>query len=429
MDRLDFPRRIQIQTINLCNYACRMCPYPAAAEGARLARMDEALFRRVIQEVREAQRKVKLSLMLQNEPLLDRRFLEFLRHAHDAADAVESVSTVTNGSTLGPALLDELTSLERLRLTVSVNANDPATYLEIHKRDFWQRIHGLLAGWQGRRERVRLSFVFDRKSVHDAVEFQRYWREQGYAIRLVAINARVDSLPGSQLFHQVDEEFGHCTYPVDTLSVLVDGTVILCCNDWEHRLRFGNLHHSSISEVWNSPAFLEYRQASIDGEIRKFPICKGCDYPTRSADRIRLEALVADTDTAPGWSAGEGAPGVLEHVTEVRPTAGGRSRALLVWDLREAEGSVLAFSFDGPPTPVAEDVHLRLNIGISDTCSFSSMDPVWCPGRLQPLPAVQALEGFAPVRITLDRRSSEYRFFHWYCADWRAPAQAAVSFQ
>ena len=80
-----FPRKIQIQTHNRCNFACSMCPYEAAAHLVSRVQMDKDLLRKIIGEVAAENEHVELCLMLQNEPLLDRRFLDFLDDAHSGS--------------------------------------------------------------------------------------------------------------------------------------------------------------------------------------------------------------------------------------------------------------------------------------------------------------------------------------------------------
>ena len=408
MTTAGFPGKLQIQTVDSCNYLCPMCPYPEQApEPGRVQQLPEALFRRLIEEVRGAERTVKLCLMLQNEPFLDRRFFDFLEYAHDAVDAITSISTVTNGSLLDEAQLDRLAAYERVYLTISINATDRERYRRIHGRDFWDRIHGRLTRWAGPRERVRLSFVLDADSVEEARRFQTYWRGLGYNTRLMPINSRVDSADVARV-HDLDDAYGHCHYPVDTLNVLVDGTVILCCNDWRHEQRFGDLKRQTIAEVWNAPALERRRRAAIEGTLREFPMCRGCDYPIRSSQRLKLEAMVADLPARAPVAAGR----VLPHVTHVRLSSG-ESRSVVVFDVDPGRGTV-GLLFEGPP-PGDVTGALELVIGHSGAFNFGSLEPIWCRGTLR---MGEARDGVAPAEMALDRSSDEFRFLPWYHADW-----------
>lgn len=43
--RPSFPRVIELQTVNRCNAACPMCPYPVTTATMARERMDDAPFR------------------------------------------------------------------------------------------------------------------------------------------------------------------------------------------------------------------------------------------------------------------------------------------------------------------------------------------------------------------------------------------------
>lgn len=412
---LDFPSKIQIQTINLCNYACPMCPYPDLSEGRVRSTLDVDLFYKIVAEVRAAKRRVKLCLMLQNDPLLDRRFVEFLDYAHAADDAISSISTVTNGSALTDELLDRLVSYERFHLTISVNATDRERYLKIHGRDLWDRVHGLLTTWEGSREKVRLSFVLDSASLDEGRNFQSYWQGEGYQTRLVPLNSRINAVSDEGALHFIDEDYGYCHYPVDTLNVLADGGVILCCNDWEHKQRFGSVKESSISEVWNARKMKSFREAALEGRLRKFPMCKGCDYPMRSSERMRLETMVAGAPLVQIGSSNRGR--LAEHVASVRLSEGAAPVPVFVRDIDAERGVIHGFAAGAAGIDEA-DVSFEFRIGHSGAFSFGSLDPVWCPGKLSSGGDGVGIDEVTPVRVALDPEAPQFKFFQWYYADW-----------
>ncbi|MDQ3973519.1 MAG: radical SAM protein [Actinomycetota bacterium] len=414
-----FPQKIQVQTQNRCNFACSMCPYPALAPEQDQVQMESELFCRLVDEVAAANAQVQLCLMLQNEPLLDRRFVDFLDYAHGATDAIVSVSTVTNGSTLTPQLLDRLMRYERFKLTISVNATEAQRYKAVHGRGVWERISGLLTGWHGQRDRVRVSFVVDADSVEEGTAFHRFWRAQGYATRFVPMNSRVDTLPGDRGLSLVEADFGFCHYPVDTLTVLADGSVILCCNDWRHEPSFGNLHDTTVAELWNHPELSRLRAAAIDGRLRQASaMCRQCDYPMRSARRVRLEALIKGSPDPRRDGAGR-----LGHASTVVLEPDGKALPVWVWDI-VPEAATVAGLLTALPDHLPADVSFEMRIGHEGLFDFGGLGSVWCPGRMALLDGAQRVAEAVPAIITLDRRAPAFRFFSWYTEDWSLPESA-----
>jgi radical SAM protein with 4Fe4S-binding SPASM domain len=423
----DYPHKIQLQTLDSCNFACPMCPYPGLPAGRERTRMDPNLLTRIIEDVRTAGRRIRLCLMLQNEPLLDRRFTALLAEAHDADDVIESVATVTNGSTLTEELLDRLTAYDRFHLTVSVNATDPERYREVHGVDRFARLDGVLSSWKGPRRRFRLSYVVERATIGDARRFVERREEQGYATRLVPILGRVDAVPVDVGRRIASDEYGSCHYPLDTLNVLADGRVILCCNDWGHDSSFGDLTTQSVSEVWNHPALVAIRQQSIEGRIREASeVCRKCDYPMRSAVRMELEsACGSEPDPA------ESPFGIVEHTTEL--IVGRRtSTPVVVFDIDPVAARVRCavdrrhWSLDGPTTA---ECRLRLNIAHGDRFSFGSLTPTWCPGTVRVVDDRAAGDDeIVLLAVELDSHAPERRLLDYYATDWtRSASRSGVA--
>ncbi len=413
-----FPSKIQLQTINRCNYACPMCPYPTLVAPNGKVQLPTELYHRLLAEVREEGARVKLCLMLQNEPLLDKRFIEMLETAHRAEDSIASVSTVSNGSVLSRELLDQLMAFDRFYLTISVNASDRERYQRIHGKDLWQKIHRLLTGWQGQRDRVRLSFVVDDHSVSEARRFREYWGSLGYAIRFVPIFARVDTLAVEAPMTAVETSYGHCHYPVDTLTVLADGGVIMCCNDWQHEDRFGNLNEMSIKELWNQPDWVAVRRSAIAGTLRRDrEMCRSCDYPLRSSTRMQLEARLSTDE--PDASDGS----FQSHGTHLRPR-GGRSRVpLLVYHLDPADGTVYALVERGRGA-LPRLAELELRIGHRGSFNFGSLESMWCRAEVEAFDQGPQTHDTRTVKIRLDHGDPAFGLLPWYRADWQLAPEA-----
>jgi hypothetical protein len=140
-------------------------------------------------------------------------------------------------------------------------------------------------------------------------------------------------------------------------------------------------------------------------------MCRGCDYPIRSSQRVRLEAMVADLPAPAPVASGR----ITPHVTHVRLSSG-ESRSVVVFDVDPSRGTV-GLLFEGPP-PEEPAGALQLVIGHSGAFNFGSLEPIWCRGTLR---LGQARGGVAPAEMDLDRNSDAFRFLPWYYADW-APA-------
>ena len=53
-----------------------------------------------------------------------------------------------------------------------------------------------------------------------------------------------------------------------------DGSVFLCTQDWNRKLKSGNLNENSIMEIWNSKVLERFRKNLIDGKRIEGPCLK-----------------------------------------------------------------------------------------------------------------------------------------------------------
>jgi len=67
-----------------------------------------------------------------------------------------------------------------------------------------------------------------------------------------------------------------CHYLTYQMTVDWNGDVLLCPQDWNKRLRFGNAAAQSLMEIWTAPAMHKRRLALIDGRRCESP-CNGCN--------------------------------------------------------------------------------------------------------------------------------------------------------
>ena len=69
-----------------------------------------------------------------------------------------------------------------------------------------------------------------------------------------------------------------CYAPTDTITITVDGEVLLCCNDAAGAQVMGNVGRDNIDDIWLSPHFVRVRRMLQAGNRRDASeICRKCD--------------------------------------------------------------------------------------------------------------------------------------------------------
>lgn len=77
--------------------------------------------------------------------------------------------------------------------------------------------------------------------------------------------------------HYVSE---YCEYPWTSLTVMANGEVVPCTQDYDAEMSFGNVRDSSLEEIWNSDSYREFRRWHVTGDFPKGNKCNDrCDLP------------------------------------------------------------------------------------------------------------------------------------------------------
>jgi len=82
---------------------------------------------------------------------------------------------------------------------------------------------------------------------------------------------------GGQEKIDITEQFTPCTFPWYSLTMLWDGTVVPCPQDWYGKLRLGHFPQQSLVQIWNSNAMSELRNRMGLGDVADLQPCCECD--------------------------------------------------------------------------------------------------------------------------------------------------------
>jgi len=295
MARQPFPAVIQLQTINACNAACTMCPYPLYKGKFERGRMDDTLFDRITDEIAEHPEVDTFVPMLQNEPFLDRRILDRVKAFKQKTGGRVAVELVTNGAFLDPETIERIRDSHLDVLDISLDALSREVYEKIRLGlDYDQVLAGvdraIAANLPATAIFVRLVRV--RENFHQVKAFARAWKKKGVPIFIYSANSRSGALPNFDQELRVPEAevpwpqrlgrrafrayMHHCPVPFAGAAILNNGDVLLCTQDWARHEILGNLRKQSLTEVWNGPRMREIRSLISQRRYAEVPSCADC---------------------------------------------------------------------------------------------------------------------------------------------------------
>ena len=72
----------------------------------------------------------------------------------------------------------------------------------------------------------------------------------------------------------------YCEFPWSSLTVMANGEVVPCTQDFDTEMSFGNVADHSLQEIWNSEKYEEFRRCHLTGDFPKGHKCnERCDLP------------------------------------------------------------------------------------------------------------------------------------------------------
>ncbi|WP_019189873.1 radical SAM/SPASM domain-containing protein [Levyella massiliensis] len=287
---LAFPRYIEIQTKSTCNAYCTICPYNKVSTMKGIGGYHELSIDRIKSIIDEAAMHrgdiERIIPYLNNEPFLDERMVEILKYIKKRNLPVE---LSTNASRLNEdisrvivdeKLVDDLrisffSAFEHQYKKLMPGLDYYNTLGNIHAFINYNKKRGnaipvqiiqvMYDGMDLDAERIKTNQLFNGTKIH-------YF---GYLDRAgnmsVKNNLRLDDnsnikLAGCKL-KRLEER----------ISIVANGNVVLCSQDWTQREVLGNVHVSSVEEIFQGEQRKE-RLERLYGQTNNMAgfLCKRC---------------------------------------------------------------------------------------------------------------------------------------------------------
>lgn len=275
-----FPVDIIAELSNTCNLRCTMCfqsdPALPVRKTTKTHFMSMHTFSRIVDEGAKYGLPA-LKLSWRGESLMNPEFTEMIRYAK--RKGILEVTSLTNGYFLDERTNKEIIDAKLDQLVISIDGFTKATYERIRVgSDFDRVISNLknLLALRGKAKKpfIRLQFTASDINKHETTDFYEYWhnkvdevsisycKEFGSPDKENAQNAPIYTYCCPQLFQR--------------LIVMTDGTVTVCATDVMGSISMGNVHQSSLKDIWHSRGLNDLRKQHLSGNYHLNPMCRIC---------------------------------------------------------------------------------------------------------------------------------------------------------
>jgi len=280
------PNFVIIENTNHCNISCIFCAHREMKREKGF--IDRALFEDIVSQcVRIGVRNVLIQGY--GEPLLDKDYVGKVQFAK--SQGIENVHCVTNGILLSEEVSRGLIEVGLDRINISIDASCSETYGRIHrtvstggpsdKFDVVLRNIESLARLRescgSRKPSVQVRFKDFELNKGELKAFVRRYAKQ---VDEINVYMNITNWPGSATANNLPDSLPILKFPCSNLwsSLFIgyDGTVGLCCQDYECRFKLGDARRKPLMDIWNGAALKSVRRLHLKGEFDKNPVCKDC---------------------------------------------------------------------------------------------------------------------------------------------------------
>jgi len=298
-----FPRLIDIEATNACNFRCLMCPTGNRSMKRKTGMMSQETFDKILDECAKWNCAIRWVQWGENDMHSD--LFAHIRAAHDRGVLTH---LNTNGSKLTPERIRELIDTGLDSIKFSFQGVDQQSYKEMRNTDFFEELIQVISNFHAARgdspvPYIQLSTTITYEDEETVAEFRR--RTEPIA-DLVSIGRTVfDNLDLSAVrlkpeeierLHKLKSQESvikvhpECPEVFDKMSIFWDGAVSACCADADKKMPIGDVNQNTMEEIWNSDAMNHYRAMLADMRHDELELCSNC-YDYQSLSKAGLQGL------------------------------------------------------------------------------------------------------------------------------------------
>jgi len=275
---------MRFEVTTRCNYNCVICPREKLTR--KKETMSLELFKKLLDKILdETDRYSTVSFPGMGEPLMDGSLDEKITYAKKKN---LSVLILTNGSFLSVDRFKELEDLGVESIRVSFYGARPQSYAKAHgvkEGGLFEKVRENLNKIAKIKRHTRLLLTFNAvRGVNDGCDkdWIDEWKDKADLLEVWRPHNWVDG----RGYRKVQEKkLATCGRPFrGPLQIQVDGTVNMCCFDFDGKLTLGDLKTESLEDIFSSKIYKEIAACHTSGDFEGSGlICQNCDQ--RNSDK------------------------------------------------------------------------------------------------------------------------------------------------
>jgi radical SAM protein with 4Fe4S-binding SPASM domain len=281
-----WPSRLWLEPTNRCNLRCTMCPNGIDYDRLVRGDMEGSLFRKIVDEAKDFVDDI--NLFHRGEPVLHPEIIQMVQYIHRQKVAVR---LHTNATLLDEKMARELIEAGLDYVSVSFDGYDKQTYEKIRRGASFEKVLGNVIGLLKikKEKKIKKPVV-----VLQLMDFSTAVSEEKEKLRQDFLS-HFEKLPLDRFTIRIPHnwaglwgeenpqkgKYSACLFPFYSLTILYDGVVLPCPQDFYGKLFIGSVKNHALAEIWNGPQLKALRE-NLHRAVCPHPApCDTCDVPYR----------------------------------------------------------------------------------------------------------------------------------------------------
>jgi MoaA/NifB/PqqE/SkfB family radical SAM enzyme len=270
-----FPDRVYVESTNICNLDCIMCPTGLHIDTRPKGFMDWDLYTAIIDEIAPFAEAVVLHSW--GEPLLHKRIIEMIRYAKERNLAVE---TSTNATRLTEPVARQLLESGLDRIYLSMDGLTKETYEKVRVKGKFEEVLGNIERFLDLKHELGSPIEADVQIVRlsetdsEVQDFIARWKNSHADIinvkELDTWGGQIDDV--SQLAVEPDVSTDQnnrkpCPNLWYHCHIHWDGVLVSCSRDYDAVTPLGNVRNGGVLKTWHGARMRAMRRWHVEGNF------------------------------------------------------------------------------------------------------------------------------------------------------------------
>lgn len=282
-----FPIHLDLECTRVCNLRCPMCPRTLKIErGEKLVEgsMNLSLYKTLVDEGAEnGLYSIKLNYL--GEPLVCKDIIEMVRYAKERG--IVDVMFNTNGVLLTEEMSRKLIEAGIDKIFISFDSPSKERYESIRVGARFDKVFNNVKRLSEIRKEmglvsplIRVSMVVMKENRHEVLDYIKLWKGIVDYVGFSDYN-NPQGMDKTERYATVltKRENFVCSQLYQRLFVHWDGSMGLCCADYDACMGLGNANDVAIKEVWLGEKMRKLRELHETGKWETIDLCKNCGLP------------------------------------------------------------------------------------------------------------------------------------------------------